>query len=80
MALRKRVVFASVLAFLGNLAGCSNVASLGVGFTLDPLGIQLSVKTTADVPSYTITQGAPAPATGPAPAPARLTVEPGAPL
>lgn len=66
MARRKRLLIASLLAIAGGVAGCSNVASLGVGITADPLGIQFTLKTTADVPSYTITQGAPPPATGPA--------------
>ena len=64
MALRKRLIVATLLAIVGSIPACSNLASLGIGLTLDPVGFQVTVRSVADVPAYTITT----PATQPGPA------------
>lgn len=51
---RRPLLVAAFLACLGSLPACSNVSSLGIGFTLDPVGIQLTVRTTAEQATYTI--------------------------
>jgi hypothetical protein len=53
---RRRFVKALFLAGVGAFSGCSNFASLGVGFTLDPLGVQVTYKTALAGPSITSDQ------------------------
>ena len=49
-----RLLIATLLAVLGTLPGCTQLASMGIGFTLSPLGIELRLTTDQDVAHYTI--------------------------
>lgn len=73
---RRSFFFAAFLACLGSLPACSNLASLGVGLTLDPLGVQVTIRTTAEQATYTIVTppgSAVPPATQPVVIPVTLT-------
>ena len=81
MARVKRFVVATLLAVAGGVAGCSNLAQVGVGFTLDPVGVQFTIRTAKDVASFTIVQPTGTPATGPAAgSPLPVVVVDGSPL
>ena len=71
----RRLAIASLLAILGSLVGCGNLASLGIGFTLDPLGIEIRIRTDLDVPAWTITPTTQPATTRPATIPATLPSE-----